>query len=508
MAEPNANPQLSTRSTRTSWLDTPLSPLFCSFWWFVSTTIFVGIVALLGGPSVIDTEQSVYGTWALAHGHAACAYPPVVYRGNPVIAPLYMLLSGGIAAVARIGHSVAFPSSTALGPGCDRAFTAVQPWSVHAGALRPTTWIGCIGWVGLLAGVVVWLRVTGKGRRVWEPVTLVVLACLPLVWVCVQLVFHPQDLLTMGLSLAAMACACRGKWVAAGVLVALAILSQQYALLVAVPLLVLAPMRRRIPFVVAAITTGVLIDIPFLAATSGHALRSLTLGTGDTPSIGGTVVWELHLHGAPLVLLSRVAPLAISFVFSWWIARRLGPAALAPATVLGVVAVSLALRLVFEQNIFVYYFMALAVCVVLLDVTRGTIRQATAAWLTAVVLVFCFVRGVSFESLGAGGYVHDLYPLAFLIPLVALALLFGSGGRRTQDLVCWLGVAVCALLTWPGHAPPFGLDTEAWFWQVVLVVTGIVLAGRPLLKQVGLEQARLDEEQQGLPTSEMVPVPD
>ena len=232
-----------------------------------------------------------------------------------------------------------------------------------------------------MAGVVVWLRVAGRGRRVWEPVTLVTLACLPPVWVCVQLVFHPQDLLTLGLSLAAMACACRGKWIGAGILVALAILSQQFALLVAVPLLMLAPARRRIPFVAAGLVTGVMVDIPFLAATSGHALRSITLGTGDTPSIGGTVLWELHLSGAPLVLFSRVAPLAVSVVLSWWIARRLGLSALAPTPLLSLVAVSLALRLVFEQNIFVYYFMALAVCAVLLDVTRGYVRQATVAWL-------------------------------------------------------------------------------------------------------------------------------
>ena len=99
-----------------SWLDMRLSSSFCVFWWFVATAIFIGFVALLGGPATIDSEQSVFGTWALAHGHAACAYPPVSYRGYPVVAPLYMLLSGGIDAVARIGHNVAFPSSVALGP--------------------------------------------------------------------------------------------------------------------------------------------------------------------------------------------------------------------------------------------------------------------------------------------------------------------------------------------------------------------------------------------------------
>ena len=47
----------------------------------------------------------------------------------------------------------------------------------------------------------------------------------------------------MGLILGALACVRRDLWRWAGVLLALAVLSQQYALLVAVPLLVVAPGR-------------------------------------------------------------------------------------------------------------------------------------------------------------------------------------------------------------------------------------------------------------------------
>ena len=39
----------------------------------------------------------------------------------------------------------------------------------------------------------------------------------------------------MGLALCAMACARRDRWIGAGILVALAVLSQQFALLVAAP---------------------------------------------------------------------------------------------------------------------------------------------------------------------------------------------------------------------------------------------------------------------------------
>ena len=45
-------------------------------------------------------------------------------------------------------------------------------WAKHTGALVPTTWIGCVTWLALMAGVIAWLRASGRGRRGWEPVTL------------------------------------------------------------------------------------------------------------------------------------------------------------------------------------------------------------------------------------------------------------------------------------------------------------------------------------------------
>ena len=57
--------------------------------------------------------------------------------------------------------------------------------------------------------------------------TLLLVAGLVPVWFCVQTVFHPQDLFALGLALGALACGRRDRWVAAGVLLGLAILSQQ-----------------------------------------------------------------------------------------------------------------------------------------------------------------------------------------------------------------------------------------------------------------------------------------
>jgi len=463
-----------------SWLERPLSRWWCAFGWCAATALFVGIVALLGGPAFIDTPETIYGTWAVAHGQVACAYPPTTLPDFPPAAPVYLLLSGGIAAITRIGHTVAFPLAAALGPNCHNAFTAMSSWSDHAGASGPTGWIGCVGWIALMVGVVVWLRASGRGRCGWEPATLIVVACLPPVWMCVQSYFHPQDLLAMGFALSAMACARRGRWLGAGILVALAVLSQQFALLVAVPLLVLAPANRRIPYAGAALTTAVLVDLPLVILSSGHALRALTLGTGDLPVPGGTVLSELHLHGAPFVLLTRVAPIAVSMALSWWVVRRLGPAALESATLMSVVAVSLGLRLVFEQLLVAYYFMALAVSLVLLDVVRGHLRRSVVAWLAAVAVVFCFFGGQAFNEVSWGGYLRRLIPLLIVVPALLVTLLRVLRGGNSRNLLPWLGVTACALLMWSGHVNTTDHRLVVWLWQVLLVVPGIWLAATPL----------------------------
>ncbi len=420
----------------------------------------MGIVALFGGPSIIDTRESLCGTWAVAHGQMACVYPSVSLPGFPPLAPLYLLLSGAVAAVTRIGHPVAFPSAAALGPHCDKAFVAMNLWSVQSGAERPTEWIGCLGWLALMGGVVAWLRASGRGRRGWEPATLAVLACLPPVWMCVQSYFHPQDLLAMGLCLGALACALRDRWIAAGILVALAVLSQQFALLVAAPLLVLAPGPRRISYAAAAVVTAALVDLPLLALSGSHALRAITIGTGNTPSVGGTVLWELHLSGAPAVLVTRVAPIALSLALAWWVARRLGPAALRPDTLLAVVAVSLGLR-------------------------------PLLAWLAAVALVYCFRPGNAFEQgVRRGGDVQDLVPFVVLVPVLLVMLRRVLRGDLDRSLLPWLGVAACAIVTWPGHDSPLDPRHVGWLWQMLLVAPGLLLAARPLLDAVRAEPRR------------------
>ena len=186
-------------------------------------------------------------------------------RCTTYTAPGYPLVSGAIAALTRVGSSVPFPSTAALGPHCATALPAMSEWSIKSGALPATVDIGYVGWLFLMAGAVAFLRAVGRGRCRWEPLTLIVLACLPPVWGAIETVFHPQDLVAMGLALGGLACVLRRWWAWAGVLLALAVLSQQFALLVAAPIFVLAPRDRRLRFSVAALGTAAVIALPLIA---------------------------------------------------------------------------------------------------------------------------------------------------------------------------------------------------------------------------------------------------
>lgn len=286
--------------------------------WFAATAIFVLVVRLVGGPSEGDVGESIYSTWAIAHGHLASAFPPTatknrlptIARPATYIAPLWPLLSGGVAALTRIGHEVPFPSQHALGPHCSTAVAAMFKWSVKSSAVKSTVRIAYLSWLILMGGVVAMLRASGRGRRGWEPVTLLLLACIPSVFMPVVEYFHPQDLVAMGLALGGLACARRGWWVWAGVLLGLAVTSQQFALLVAAPLFIVVPSDRRWRYAGAAIGVVAIILVPLIGITSGHVVRAAMLGSGNTASFGGTVLREFHVDGGLLVVFASCRSLS------------------------------------------------------------------------------------------------------------------------------------------------------------------------------------------------------
>ncbi len=454
-----------------AWLDTPISDLSCVLGWCMATSLFLLLVSAFGGIGQSDTYESVFSTWAIAHGLTSCAFP----RGYNITAPLYPLLSGGVAALAHIGHSVPFPQRSAMGPHCEQGFVAINFWSLQSGAIYRTVQIGFLGWFALLGGAVGLLRATGRGRRRWEPMTLAVLACVPTVGACLQSTFHPEDLLALGLALAAVATAIRDRWGWSGLLIGLAVMSQQYTTLVAVPLFFLAPRGRRVTYSATAGLVVAAVGGTLMAVTSGGAVRAVFLGTGDSRGIGGAVVSGLHLHGAPLVLLSRVTPLVISALLAIWVVRLLGERARGSAAMLALITCSLGLRLVFEQQIFEYYFMGLMVGLVLLDVVAARLRGALVAWILAVSTVD--VRQIYIANHQAD-FVR-LCVLAVAAGALAWKLLLGN---RNWQAVPWVALIACTFASWP-NVDPFGVPAM-WVWQMVLVGWGMTLSVTALVRVV------------------------
>jgi hypothetical protein len=419
-------PELGESSARPRLLDRPLSAKWCVIGWLVASAIFVGFVRLLQGPTDADSVVSVYSTWAIAHGQWACAYPSDKGGGFPFIGPLYPLLSGGLAALTHVGGSLPFPSPSTMGPHCANAVEAMTHWSMRSNADQSTVRLGYLSWLFLAGGVVALLRAVGRGRCGREPLALALIACSPAVWMPLQQYFHPQDILAVGLILGSLAFVVRGYWGWAGLLLGLALTAQQFPWLVLAPLLVVAPANRRVRLAGGAVLATAIVVLPLVIVTSGRALGPALIGSGGTPSpVGGTVLWEFHLHGASLIAFSRILPILVSMVLARWAVRRLGSGVWEPATLISLMTTALVLRLVFEVNLWGYYFMTVSVMLIVLDTVRGRIRLSLVVWLALIALAF--------------------YPF-----------------------------------TWGSET--IGQEVPRWLWQSLLVLSALVLAARPLVR--------------------------
>jgi hypothetical protein len=487
----SSDPSPST-SQWEAWLDRPLRRLPRLASWLTATAAFIGVILVLGGPSEGDAAESVYSTWAIAYGHWSCAYPPPSKYIFPNIAspfsligPLYPLLSGGLAALLRIGDAAPFPSTATLGTHCSAGFAAMYQWSGRASAILPTIRLGYLSWLVLMAGIIFFLRTSGRGRRGWEAATVVLVAVAPPVWMCVLRFFHPQDLLALGLAVGGLACVVRGKWLWAGVLLGLAFTAQQFSLLVIAPLFVLAPWREKFRMAAAAVSSWALIVLPLATFTSGRVLKEALFGSSRVGSVhrglGGTVLWEVDLHGVPLFFIARALPILLSMVLAWWVGRKLGARSMEPLVLASLVATSLCLRLLFEVNLFGYYFMAVTVMLILIDTLRGRVRGPTWAWIALVTVAFNPVPWLFASNATSYGYtLYRALPIVIAV-VVLLLLVLDALRRRVQPYLVGL-LVIIALTRFPAiwGLPPVDQVVPGWFWQVVLVPIGLTMAARPL----------------------------
>lgn len=457
-----------------------------------STIAFFAAMGILGGPIEGDASESVYTTWSIAHGNLACAYPGLGHihinsLSTPFafIPPLYSLVAGVIAAVLRIGNGVPFPSRAQLGTNCQHAVVAMFHWSVKASAILTTIHIGYIVWPILIVSALALVRACGRGRTWWEPAVALMLAFTTPVWMCLVEYFHPQDVMAMSLILLAAAAAIRERWTWCGAWIGLALATQQFALLAAIPLIVIATPRGRGRFVLGAVVAAAAVDAPVAITTAGRALRQILTGSSRAgshiASPGGTVLWELHLKGFALFSIARLAPLLAAVALAWWCVRRLGPVSRRPVPIMVLLAASLALRLVFEENLFGYYFMAVAVSLVLLDATCGRIRGATWFWIGLVTIAWNPVDPGFLSNWTTWG--PGLY---FDVPIAILALGLGAilldlrNRRFVLYKYAWLLLVLLTSQSRIWGSQRTIINMPYWGWQLILVPSALALCLFPL----------------------------
>ena len=189
MVAPSIDPDAGRASAWTAWLNRPLSGWWCAVGWLAATMIFMGLVQIVGGPTFHDSPESIYSTWAIAHGQLSCAYP----AGDSTFAPF---------------HRTALPA--ALGwrrcVGPDRPHRPVpiarcpllERHHRH-GPLDSPLWCQCAhpldrlprlaGADGRSGGGA---RATGRGRCGWEPATVMFMACFPPVFIDPDGVLSPS----------------------------------------------------------------------------------------------------------------------------------------------------------------------------------------------------------------------------------------------------------------------------------------------------------------------------
>lgn len=374
------------------------------------------------------------------------------------------------------------PFPTHLGHGCDSAFSTVELWSIQSSAYTTSLRIGYFSWFFLLGGLVGWLRASGRGRCGWEPTSAVLCACLPPVWFCIQNTFHPEDLAAMGAALGSAACAWRGRWIAAGALIGLAFLFQQFAVLIAGPLLMVAPSHKRVGYGAGGAGVVVGATVPLVSLVSGNLLHVVLIGTGYAKTDGGTWVYALNLNGAPLAIVSRLLPIALSLLISYFVVHRLKARgeALDPVVFTSLLTVSLGLRLVFEFNLYAYYFMPLTVSLLLLEVARGHIRSASIVWWSGVSLLNLPMSFLTFVGFWDPADVLPLLLIAAALGLLTVALVRAQMTRIAAVVaVGLLAIEVSRIggLTLRGPVP-------TWVWQVLFVAWAMALAVGPLLQPI------------------------
>jgi hypothetical protein len=363
----------------------------------MAAACYFGIVAVRHGPpSDGDTVPLTAVTTALADGDLRAA----ASAGSLPNPPGYPLLAAPFVAAfpsavgspnwctpsARIRPPpVGLPLAGAAHTGvveCDQpvslASDILPPWYRAQGLL------GVISWLALAFGALALLRATQADSLARQAGLLTFLVFLPAASSAIVQLYHPQDVLSLGLALAALAQVLQRRWLLSGVLFGVAVLTKQFAVLLLLPALVAAPDRRsRLALVGAAFAVFGAGILPFLAVDPRATLENLSGFSAGGAATGQTVLSLVGVRGTVASAVARDAPVLGALAVCVWAVRRPGLHADRPTTLVALALVCTGSRLVFESVVFPYYLLAASVLVLLLDQVARRSPHWSLTWCAA-----------------------------------------------------------------------------------------------------------------------------
>jgi hypothetical protein len=319
----------------------------------------------------------------------------------------------------------------------ERAPFALLPglWGGGQGAVYRLVALPC-----LLAGAALglWLiaRVPrARGATFVKAVTLGLCVASPVAFRAFEL-GHPEELLGAVLCVSAVLCAQRGRAVAAGVLLGLAIANKEWALLAVGPALLALPSRRTLMLLSAAAAAGVVLAPLVLVGGGGFAARAGATASGT----GGIfapmqVFWLLGETGAAPAVMGAVRTISHPLIISislpltallWRSRAGTARAAHEPAVAMLLLALLLLLRCMIDPWDNVYYPLPLLMALLVWETCERRRPPALALLATGTVWVDGW--------LAQGGYLQPaaILFLAWSLPLAGwmIAMLFRPSRAR------------------------------------------------------------------------------
>ncbi len=401
---------------------------------------YVGIIAVRHGPPPGgDTVPLTAVTTDLSHGDLGAAASDASLPNPPgyalLTAPLVVLFRSWVGSPTwcitpsrQAGLRPAGQRAVSAGPdqcGADLRLpdgTLVvppPPWERSQGVL------GLLSWLVLALACLSLLRAAGADSVGRQAGLLVFLAFLPAASSAIVQLFHPQDIVSLGLAVAGLAQTLRRRWVVAGVLFGAAFLTKQFAVLLLLPALVAAPgVRPRLQLAGAAAVVFAAGILPFLVAAPRATIANLDGFSAGGAVAGSTVLSLAGATGSVASAVARDAPVAFAVVVCLWAGHRFGDRLGAPVALVALGLTCVGSRLVFESVIFPYYLLAASVLFVLLDLVARRTPHRSLAWCAAAAF-FVAVRPANHAVDAVGTLV--LAVAAVAAGLVDLLGLEGAG---------------------------------------------------------------------------------